>query len=230
MPQLLHETSTTRDGNLAFRWGDRDEVFASRSSFLKKAGKDPADCVYMEVEHGDSITHVRDVDVGKTITTEAFLTRDKGVVLFLLTGDCFPIVFYDPHKEVLGLAHLGWKPIDKGLVAKIIEEMGAVYDSSPEDIQIHIGPGIHKESYVFENPPHKNLYGWSEFLTISESKETHIDLIGHIQKQLLDSGVLPENIQISPVDTATSSEYFSHYRAIRSGEQEGRFATIAGLI
>jgi YfiH family protein len=230
MPQLLLETSTIHDGNLAFKWGPREEVLANRTAFLKKFGTTPADCVYIETEHEDVVTHVGKADIGKTIKTEAFITKDKNVVLFLLTADCLPVVFYDPQQEVLGIAHLGWKPADKRLAAKVITEMEETYGSSAKDVIVSIGPGIHKESYVFENPPHRNLSGWSEFLTISESNETHIDLVGHVQDQLLDCGVLPENIRITPIDTATSEEYFSHYRAVRSGEQEGRFATIAALI
>ncbi|MEO6536473.1 MAG: polyphenol oxidase family protein [Candidatus Paceibacterota bacterium] len=230
MSQLFHETSTIKDGNLGFKWGASKEVLANRIAFLDRFSMSLANCVSMEVEHGDNITHVTKTDIGKTIITEAFITNDKNVLLFLLTADCFPVVFYDPLKEVVGLAHLGWKPIDKQLAKKVIAEMREVYESSVEDIQVFLGPGIHKESYLFENPPHRNLSGWSQFLTISESGETHIDLIGHIEEQLLGKGILPKNIHISPIDTATSNEYFSHYRAIRSGEAEGRFATIAALL
>jgi hypothetical protein len=41
--------------------------------------------------------------------------------------------------------------------------------------------------------------------------------------------VLPEHIEVSPVNTAISDEYYSHYRSVRSGEPEGRFALLVGL-
>lgn len=228
MPQLLLETSSKKDGNLSFIWGDHDEVLANRTAFLKKFDVTPDGCIVMEVEHGDKISHVDSSNIGETIKTEALITKDTGVILFLLTADCFPVAFHDPEKQVVALAHLGWKPTDKGLAAKIVKEMEEVYGSHPKDIQVFIGPGIHKESYAFESPLQKQLPGWSEFLTDLPNGETQIDLIGHIQKQLLDSGVLQENIQTSAVDTATD-DYFSHYRSVRTGEPEGRFTTIIGI-
>ncbi len=44
--------------------------------------------------------------------------------------------------------------------------------------------------------------------------------IGYNQKQLLDMGVKANNIYTSSIDTFTSPEYFSHYRAMRRKENE----------
>ena len=38
-----------------------------------------------------------------------------------------------------------------------------------------------------------------------------------------------EKIVIDPNDTAQSPRFYSHYRSLRTGEPEGRFATIIGL-
>jgi copper oxidase (laccase) domain-containing protein len=125
---------------------------------------------------------------------------------------------------------MGWKPTDKQLASKVIDEMKRVYESSPDDISVFIGPGIHKESYVFKNPAQKELPGWANFSTDLPSGETQIDILGHIQEQVLRSGVLQKNIEINSIDTARSTEYFSHYRTVRVGEVEGRFATIVGIV
>lgn len=227
--RLLYETSTIGDRNLSLKWGEREEVLVHRDAFLSKFGSAKEECVSMEVEHADRITEVHAADRGKVIQTEAFITQEKGVILFLLTADCFPVAFYDPEKQVVALAHLGWKPTNMRLAAKVVEELKRVYGSQAHDIHVAVGPGIHKESYVFENPEQKELAGWADFLTELPDGRTQIDLVGHIQNQLTESGVPLENIAIRPVDTATSGDYFSHYRAVRTGEPEGRFATVLGL-
>jgi YfiH family protein len=230
MSRLLLETSTRRDGNLAYKLGDSEQNDGNRVRFLERFNLTPDDCVFMEVEHDEVITHVGSANKGDKIKSEALISAEPGVVLWLLTGDCFPIAFYDPQKEVVALAHLGWKPTDKRLAAKVVAEMVKVNGSVAKDIKVFIGPGIHKESYVFENPVQKELPGWSDFLTDMPNGETQIDLIGFIKRQLLDSDIIEENIEVSLADTATSDEYFSHYRSVRMGEPEERFTTIIGLI
>jgi YfiH family protein len=230
MATFLYETSKIADGNLAFSWGEREEVLHNQEAFLNKFGKTRDDCVFMETEHEDKIVHVGTSDKGKMITCEALITKDLDVVLFLLTADCFPVTFYDSEKQIIALAHMGWRPTGKQLATKVVRELKDVYGSQSENIKVFIGPGIHKESYVFDDPEQKKLPEWSDFLIELPGGQTQIDLISYIHKQLLDSGVTKENIQTSSADTATSSEYFSHYRAVRAGEPEGRFATIVSLI
>ncbi|MGE5540769.1 MAG: polyphenol oxidase family protein [Bacillota bacterium] len=230
MISVLFETSTKADGNLSLTWGEQNEVETNRRSFLTRFGKTPQDCVVMEVEHGDRILQVDSSHKGQTLTAEAFITADTDVTLFLLTADCFPVGFYDPTKQVIALAHLGWRPVDKQLAVKVVEKMVQEFDSNPSDIQILIGPGIHKESYRFNNPAQNQNPEWADFLTDLENGETQVDLIGYITKQLRETGVAEGNIQVSPVDTAASPQYFSHYRAARTGEPEGRIATIIGLV
>lgn len=230
MSELLRAVSTKADGNLSLRHESDQVVLPKRELFLAKHGVSSKDCVFIQTEHGDNIAHVDVSNKGQSIPTEALITKDKGVVLFLLTGDCFPVSFYDPVEQVIALAHLGWKPTDKGLVIKVIKEMENMYGSRLENISMFIGPGIQNDSYKFENPIQKELPDWSDYLKDVDTGETVIDLVGYIEAQAINSGVLPENIDISSVDTATSDEYFSHYRSIRTGEPEARFATIIGLI
>mgnify|MGYP001574386810 CR=1 FL=1 len=101
------------------------------------------------------------------------------------------------------------------------------YGSKPSDIIVYVGPGIHKESYKFENPIQKNLPGWEPFLEDLPDGQTAIDIVGYNTAQLTDSGVLQGNIEACPIDTALDVNMFSHYRAVRTGEQEGRFGTVA---
>lgn len=230
MSKLIHAESTKVDGNLSLRHEGEEIVLPKRELFLSKYGVSSKDCVFIQTEHNDKITHVDGSNKSQSISTEALITKDKGVILFLLTGDCFPVSFYDPVEKVIGLAHLGWKPTDKKLVVKVIEEMKEVYGSQAANVSVFIGPGIQNDSYKFVEPIQKKLPEWADFLRDIDTGETVIDLVGYIQAQAIGSGVLLENINTSSVDTATSDDYFSHYRSVRTGEPEARFATILGLL
>jgi copper oxidase (laccase) domain-containing protein len=75
-----------------------------------------------------------------------------------------------------------------------------------------MGPSIKKDSYLLEEYP--NGY----------------DLTGENIKQLLLKGVREENIIVDPTDTATDTNFFSHYRESRKKENEGRFLTTTMLV
>lgn len=226
--KVLLATSTKNDGNMSLVWGDEAEVVKNRERFLGKYDLSPHDCVVMQVEHGDAVTVVGPEYKGRTVPAEAFVTQDKNLILWLLTADCLPIAFFDPKQEVIALAHLGWKPTDLRLAKKVISTMVKDFKSDPADILVYIGPGIHKESYAFENPAQQNIPEWAPFLR-EDNGVTHIDLVGYNKAQMVEFGVLEQNISVDPVNTATSDTYFSHYRSSRTREPEGRFATILAM-
>jgi YfiH family protein len=229
MSELIYATSNKHDGNLSVRLESEEVVAPRREAFLSKHNVRAEDCVYMETEHRDTVMHVGNAEKGKLIPAEAFITKEIGLFLYLLTADCFPVSFYDSQQQVIALAHMGWRPTNLQLATKVIEEMKSVYNSKPQEIKISIGPGIHKESYTFKDHELKQTPEWKEFLTELPNGDTQIDLIGNILQQIIQSGVPIENTTINPIDTATSSDYFSHYRSVRTGEAEGRFATIVGM-
>ena len=236
LPFIL-KTSTKADGNLSLKWGKNDQAtIIKRREFLQKHNLQLEDCIVMELEHEDRVVRVDAFNKPKNLTdvvkAEALITQDKDVTLFLLTADCLPIVLYDPVEQALALCHLGWKPTDKKLLPKVIQYMQEDYGTEPSNLEAFIGPGIHKESYRHTLPLKSDveLTALTPFVTLLPPNEVAIDLVGCNTAQLIQSGVEAKNIHINPTDTAVSSDYFSHYRSVRTGEEEGRFATIARLV
>lgn len=234
--KILYANSTIADGNMSMRYGDHAEVVAHRERFLEKSGGSLDDCVVMQLEHGDVVTRVGATDRGKGartwgegITAEALMTNEPGVILFMLTADCLPISYYDPVRRAIALAHLGWKPTDLHLALKVVEEMHREFGSDPADIRVTIGPGIRKESYIQKEVLQKESHKWKYFLKDLPNGETSINLVGYNIAVLIAAGIDPKHITSSPVDTVKDLNYFSHYRATRTDEVHGRFATILGL-
>lgn len=232
MNKLLHATSTVSDGNMAYVWGEKEEVLDNRKKFLKKNNLNIEDCVFTHLTHGTEIGVVGEKDKGKIIEADALITQERDVILWISTGDCLPVVFFDNKKEILGLVHLGWKGVDRKLadkVAKKFIELG----SDPRDINIWVGPGVRKESYwkydhgVKDFLDQVDINGWKEFMEPKPNNELAIDLVGYVKQQLTKNGILEKNIEMSPADTVLDKNYFSQFRSYKTGESQGRFATVA---
>lgn len=230
---LKYGISNVSDGNMSFKFGEKVEVLKNRKNFLKKVTIPPNKCVGINLAHDSEILTVSQKDTSECAVEnkegDALLTNEKNVFLFMMTADCLPVILFDPIKKVLALVHCGWRSTEEKIVQKVVSKIVSDYGSDTNNIIAHIGPSIQKESYVFENPVVENLPGWESFLDKLENGEFEIDLVGYNVFQLEKSGVLPENVEVSPIDTVINKSYFSHYRSVRTGESEGRFCTVVGM-
>ncbi|MFH1749946.1 MAG: polyphenol oxidase family protein [bacterium] len=228
---LVHGISTKTDGNMSFNWGLKEEVIKNRKKFLKTLRVNPKKCIVMQLEHKNRILDVVQRFAGRGIlqtdapVADCLITKEKNLFLFLLTADCLPIIFFDPSKKTLALAHLGWKNTDTKFCQNIIKKLKKL-GSDPKNIIVGIGPGIHKESYI----KGRDIPKWKKFVRKVDEKKFQINLIGYNKQQLLDSGVPETNIEISPINTVKSKNFFSHYYAKKTGKKEARFATIVGML
>lgn len=235
MSSLLLLTSTVRDGNMSFRYGEYGEVLKNRERFLAKHNISPSSCVTMNLQNGTECAVVASNDKGHGMTerngieADCLITSEKNLFLFLLIGDCLPVALYDPVESVVALAHIGRHNADKEFVASIVMKLETEFGSKPQNLIVNIGPGIHKESYIqSDSIPQISKEAWQPFLT-KYSNKVALDLPGFIANQLSKKGLLDKNIRISPIDTASSKEYFSHCRSAHTSEPEGRFAVVAGM-
>ncbi len=227
--EVIIGVSTVADGNMSVNWGDEEIVSSNREQFLQKLGIKIEDCVKASLLSGTEIWVVGNEDKGKMFECDALVTTEKGLPLWMVVGDCLPVVIYDPVIYVVALVHLGWRGVDGKLVNKVIKLLSGL-GSQTKDLEIWIGPGIRRESYIWEPEVvvQKDDPLWMPFLE-NRNGMTHIDLLGYVKTQLIDSGVRSENIEDSGIDTGSDPNYFSHYRSIRTGQPEGRFAVVAIL-
>lgn len=234
--EVLYATSRTQDGNMSFAYDESALVVARRKSFLENHGVSLEECIALTLEHDEKILLVGEKERGRGMHTheealcaDALVTNTPQTFLFLMTGDCFPVLYHDPIQKVVAAAHLGWKPAEKRLAAQVVQKMKENFGSRSEDIKVVIGPGIHRTSYVFQDPVQKDIPFWSKYLKKLENGEMSIDLLSAVEDQLLEQGIQRMNLATSFVDTVTSPDYFSHYRDVRTGAKEGRFVTVVGL-
>lgn len=215
---LLQLHSHVFDGNLSFKSGSQHEVVNNRNKFFTKHGLSASSFVAMRATHQTKIAEVDLSQAGAGILdfksgfpVDALVTQANKTKLglFLLTGDCLPVVIFDTTKELLCLAHLSRLNTQLNFMKIIGHQLIHQHQSHPSNWQIYFGPCIKKESYLVDEQPY--------------------DLVGLNQQALFSLGVNNTQINIDPTDTFTSKEYFSHQRSVQQHEPEGRFATIVQL-
>jgi polyphenol oxidase len=233
---ITYLTSTKQDGNFSFKHGSEAQVIQHRSQFLEKHQQTLRSCVVMKTLNHDLIQTVGSAEKGRgaysladVVEADALVTTEPGLLLFLLTADCLPLTVYDAVHQVIGLAHLSRESSKKHLARKVVQKLIDDYGSQPEQLYAIFGPAIQKVSYILEKELTTLGDEWSPFITTVSATQVSVDLDGFNLEQLTQAGLTQDHIMLSPFDTYSDSSYFSHYRAVRSGEEEGRFATTVGL-
>lgn len=141
-PHIIHGFSTKKHGNML--------IESTRKDFFASLGVPYTDVVLQEQVHGISIHEVAPTDRGTTIAGVDGLVyqkrEDTPLFLSVHVGDCAPLLFFDPVKEVIGVAHSGWRGT-AGHIAKEMVNKFQRFGSSPEDIIIVCGPCICSNCY-----------------------------------------------------------------------------------
>lgn len=190
-----------------------------------------ADCLNIDIEdfvlsnqiHDNKIKYVRYGDRGKGLTREsdikgydALITDQKGVALVTFYADCVPVFFYDPEKQIIALAHSGWRGTVKEIAAEVVNEMITKFNSRTDEIMVSIGPSIGKccfevgkevyEEFI-QKLPWSKRYCYENAVT----GKWHIDLKAIIKNTLINCGVDDQNISVTGICTKCNKDvFFSH--------------------
>lgn len=159
---------------------------------------------------------------------DALITAIPDICIAVGTADCVPVLFYDPDKHVIGVAHAGWRGTVAGIAGKVVRTMIKEYGSVATTIYAAIGPSIGKSCFEVgeEVAASFRAIGLDKPTIIEVNPLTgkhHIDLWEANRCQLLDAGVPAENIEVAGICTYTHHETF--YSARRLGIKCGRFLT-----
>lgn len=218
--------------NLNFKRGDEpDKVTENYKIFCNAAGFNFDSLVSSSQDHQTFVRKVTKSDCGIGITREhdipsvdALITNEPGVTLVTHYADCTPLMFADPEKKVIGLAHAGWRgtvgKIGEATVKKMTDEFGC----DPTDIIAVVGPAIGACCYEVDTSVYE------EFASLTELKPAYftqtlghgkylVDLKETNRRMLMDAGLLSINILVSDVCTKCNSGLLFSHRA--SGGKRG---------
>jgi YfiH family protein len=157
------------------------------------------------------------------------MTNKPHVTLFMRYADCVPLVFVDPVRKAIALAHAGWRGTLQRVAARTVEQMGEHYGSLAGDLLVGIGPAISVTNYEVGQEvvdEVRSAFGEKTDLLVREIGDTpHLDLAAANRLVLEEAGVRSvENSALCTFDN--QADWFSH-RA--SGGKTGRFGALLAL-
>ena len=162
-------------------------------------------------------------------TTDALVTDSPAVSLTLRFADCVPVLFYDPRRQVIGIAHAGWKGTVDRICVKVVAKMESVFGSRPSDVLAGIGPAIGPCCYQVGDDVVERVVGSfayaDELLLPQPDGSVHFDLWTANRRQLEDAGVTA--VEEARICTACRHDEFFSHRADRG--KTGRFGAFIAL-
>lgn len=209
--------SEISDGNMRF-FGDGDEAEIIENQ--KKLGevldlggdkivrvrtiygdrKDFTD--FYEISDENLLEYVITNPEEKIPVSDGLITKCSNVGMLLPLADCLGIVAFDEEHQVLGLLHSGRQNVEQYGPRKFIEYFVRNFNSNPEKLKVYFSPyALNYQIFKLDNK------------LLSEAAK----------EQLMDAGVLLENILDYEIDTVNNINLPSH----SSGDRTQRFAIVA---
>ncbi len=171
--------------------------------------------------HSTNVTVVSSEDLGRKIeNNDGLITNEKGLALATSHADCVPVFFYDKNKEVVAMVHSGWKSTLGNISKNTIRKMTEVFNSNPSDVLVGIGASICYDCFEVEDDVLNMFLNEFDFAKDCYKQKNEvkylIDLKKIIVNQLLNEGVLLENIDVTDVCTMCSEDTFFSHRLLGS--------------
>lgn len=188
------------------------DAIRSREAFLTELGMttDKTAVFYADFTTDDYCRYV-EARPGLMPGYDGISTATPSRSILLPLADCVGAVIYDPAHHALMVSHLGRHSTEQLGGVKSIEYMSTQYGSRPNELLVWLGPSPNGEDYplwAFDN-------------------RSFVDVL---TEQLYRTGVTPQHIEVSTVDTSMSPDYFSHSQYLKGSQAtDGRYAIAAML-
>ena len=227
--RVTHGFTTKQSGNLAFHVNDVVTAVARNHDALANSlDYEKRTLVHMKQIHSNLVHVVDDGDdFDNPPTCDALITNKKNVPLMVMVADCAPILFYDDAQKVIAVAHAGRAGAFKNIVAKVIESFIKDFNCDAKNIFVSVGASVGVCCYevgveIFDEAKELKL----DYAIERKNENFHLNVRSVLKKQLLEAGVLDENIEVSSeCNCCLSDKYFSY----RKNNVTGRFAGVIKL-
>jgi hypothetical protein len=245
LPYVTHAFTTRLGGvsegvytslNLSYAVGDRPErVVENRRRLAGALGYDLQQMVCGRQVHGGNVAAVTSHEAGAGAleletalpATDGLITATPGLPLAAYFADCVPVVFADPEKRAVGLAHAGWRGTLQEIARKVLEKMAETYGTRPSDCLVAIGPAIGPCCYEVDHTVAARFTRWGPTVGAKKSGRWFVNLWEANRQVLLDAGVRQDRITIIKICTACNRELMFSHRRDRG--ETGRMAAVVML-
>ncbi len=223
--------------NFSSSYGDKEtNVTCNLQTFSDRLRIETSRIITCDQEHGDTVVIL---DRAPEITTigDAIIAVNPELYPAIKTADCLPILIIDPVTKISAAIHAGWRGtvlrITKKVVRVLLKDLGCKY----ENLIVALGPAIGLCCYEVDRTVLEPLFStipWAVRFTVPSnadpkqlSKKRRLDLTAINHYELLDLGLLPENIYSLTICTSCNKDKLYSYR--RDGKFSGRSIALTGF-
>jgi YfiH family protein len=205
-----------------------NSVMGNRSILARAFGTKAERVVTVTQTHGTDLLVIDapnpDYAHFQKLECDGIVTNQPGVMIGVCVADCVPVLLLDPDKKVVAALHAGWKGTAGGIAGKGVAALTSLFGSKPAAIRAAIGPGIGPCCYEVDGPVRdeftRHAGGWADCAQENGGGRWRLDLSRANHRQLLDAGLLRENIET--IDLCVSCNKSSFYSYRRDKEETGR--------
>lgn len=174
----------------------------------------PVDHVhYLHQIHSDEIIQINQTaDLKMPLFADAMITKERRRMLLAFHADCQIAFFFDAKRKIIGIAHAGFKGQVLKIYTKMVQNFQQNYGSNPQDIQVVFSFSICKNHAEFINYQKEFPQCFWKY----KNSNHFFDLKKMAKDELLQSGILEENIFMNPDCTVENEKIFYSYRATKT--------------
>ena len=187
--------------------------------------------VLMNQTHSAKVIEITKNNYKKKISSDAMITKVKGLAIAVVTADCVPIIIYDLKNEIIGCIHAGWKGAFSGIIKNTVNKIKKINNNNM--ICASIGPCIGKRSYEVDI----NFY--QKFLKKTKQNKKYFSdknktkKLFNLRKFVADK-LIELQVKIDHVNHDTFKEkmnFFSYRRSFKLKQNDyGRCISVVRLI
>jgi hypothetical protein len=211
--------------NLSTKAGDDPaRVAQNRQRFCQHLGIAPERVVTAPQVHGNTVALV--TQPGPQPEADGLVSDQPGLYLAVFVADCTPVLVYDPRTRAAGAAHAGWRGTVGGVVANLMAALAQHFGTRPADCVAQVGTCIGPTAFeVGEEVAAQFAPAFRRWQP--GAGKFCIDLKAANRQQLLDAGVPPAQVGLSPHCTVLDNAHYFSYR--HEGPASGRMWALIGV-
>ena len=211
--------------NCAFNKGDSDYIVKNNRKLVSKLFCNK-EIIFVNQIHSSKI-FIFDNIYPNSFEADGIITKNKNVLLGILTADCAPIILLG--NEYFGILHVGWR----GLLNNIISNAVNLFikrGEKKENIIFFIGPHLKFKSFEVQSDfieNIKNLKNYSIYLKENQNK-IFFNYTQLIEDKIKELGI--SNYKTSGFDTYSNPKKFFSQRYSMKNELKdcGRQISLVG--
>lgn len=211
--------------NLGFSVNDEKEhVIKNRTLFFDALGINNQQLVLSKQVHGNKVY----VAIAPAIVEgyDAIVTNKKNVFAAVSIADCTPVLIHDEKNNAVAAIHAGRKGTVAKIVTNTLKTMQENYGTKGADCKAYIGACIGYDN--FEVGVEVATFFSNQFKRFdAEKQKWFVDLKNTNKQELLDFGLLPENIEVTDYCTVKNDDLFFSHR--KENGKAGRMMAVIGI-